>query len=182
MRTKLTLALLSFALALSFPFSARANRDGFNDVVKAIERFYSVKHQSIPFLARAGMTAMRTAAKVKGGEWKRLAEAGSVRVAIFEDQTFDSRGQIATFKASVQSTLSQDWSPLVQTLAPKEEEQTYIYLKDAGTKFHVLVITITRRDATVVQATLKPDVLAQLLKDPEEMGKSITDDATLVDP
>jgi hypothetical protein len=182
MKTKLMLAVLSFALALSFPFSAQANRDGFNDVVKAIERFYNVKHQGIPFLARAGMTAMRTAAKVKGGEWKRLAEAGSVRVAIFEDQSFDSRGQIATFKASVQSTLSQDWSPLVQTLAPKDEEQTYIYLREAGTKFHVLVITIARRDATVVQATVKPDVLAQLLKNPDEMGKSITDDATLVDP
>ncbi|MGZ8843791.1 MAG: hypothetical protein ACXW18_09010 [Pyrinomonadaceae bacterium] len=182
MKTKLTFAVLSFALFVSFPFSALANRDGFNDVVKAIERFYNVKHQGIPFLARAGMTAMRAAAKVKGGEWKRLAEAGSVRVAIFEDQSFDSRGQIATFKASVQSTLSQDWSPLVQTLAPKDEEQTYIYLREAGTKFHVLVITIMRRDATVVQATLKPDVLAQLLKDPDEMGKSITDDATLVDP
>ena len=182
MKTKLTLAVLSLALTFSFPFSAQANRDGFNDVVKAIERFYNVKHQGIPFLARAGMTAMRTAAKVKGGEWKRLAEAGSVRVAVFENQTFDSRGQIATFKASVQSTLSQDWSPLVQTLAPKDEEQTYIYLREAGTKFHVLVITIARRDATVVQATIRPDVLAQLLKDPEEMGKSITDDATLVDP
>lgn len=182
MKTKLTFAVLSFALFVSLPFSAQANRDGFNDVVKAIERFYNVKHQGIPFLARAGMTAMRAAAKVKGGEWKRLAEAGSVRVAIFEDQSFDSRGQIATFKASVQSTLSQDWSPLVQTLAPKDEEQTYIYLREAGTNFHVLVITIARRDATVVQATLKPDVLAQLLKDPDEMGKSITDDATLVDP
>jgi hypothetical protein len=182
MKTKLTLAVLSFALSLSFPFSAQGNRDGFNDVVKAIERFYNVKHQSIPFLARAGMTAMRAAAKVKGGEWKRLAEAGSVRVAIFENQNFDSRGQIATFKASVQSTLSQDWSPLVQTLAPKAEEQTYIYLREAGTKFHVLVITITRNDATVVQATIRPDVLAQLLKNPDEMGKSITDDATLVDP
>jgi hypothetical protein len=182
MKTKLTLAVLSLALAVSFTFSARANRDGFNDVVKAIERFYNVKHQNIPFLARAGMKAVRTVAKIKGGELKRLAEAGSVRVAIFEDQNFDSRGQIAAFKASVQNTLSQEWSPLVQTLAPKDEEQTYIYLRETGTKFHVLVITITRRDATVVQATLAPNVLAQLLKDPGEMGKSITDDATLVDP
>lgn len=181
MKTKLTLAGLLFALALGLPFSARAG-DGFNDVVKAIERFYNVKHQSIPFLARAGMKAMSTVAKVKGGEWKRLAEAGSIRVALFENQNFDSRGQIATFKASVQSTLAPEWSPLVQTLAAKDEEQSYIYLREAGTKFHVLVITIARHDATVVQATLRPDVLAQLLKDPGEMGKSITDDATLVDP
>lgn len=182
MKTKLTLVILSFALAFSFPFSALASRDGFNDVVKAIERFYHVKHQNIPFLARAGMKAVRAVAKVKGGELKRLAEAGSVRVALFEDQNFDSRGQIATFKASVQSTLSPDWSPLMQTLSATDEEQSYIYFREAGTKFQVLVITITRSDATVVQATLAPDVLRQLLKDPERIGKSITDDATLVDP
>lgn len=182
MKTKLTLTALTIGLACSLPFSARANRDGFNDVVKAIEQFYHVKHQSIPFLARTGMKAMRTVAKIKGGELKKLAEAGSVRVVFFEDQSFDSRGQIASFKASVQKTLGAEWSTLVQTLSPKEEQQTHIFIRAAGQKFNVLVIEIERRDATVVQATVKPDVLAELLKDPNEMGKSLTDEATLVDP
>jgi hypothetical protein len=182
MKTKLTLIGLLLALACCLPFSARADRDGFNDVVKAIEQFYHVKHQSIPFLARAGMKAMRTAAKIKGGEWKRLAEAGSVRVVIFEDQSFNSRGQIASFKASVQKTLGAEWSTLVQTLSPKDEQQTHIFIREAGPNFHVLVIEIDRRDATVVQATVKPEVLAELLKDPGEMGKSITDEATTADP
>jgi len=70
----------------------------------------------------------------------------------------------------------------VQTLAPKDEEQTYIYLRDAGQKFHVLVITIDRREATVIQATIAPAVLAMLLKDPNEMGKALTQDATTSDP
>jgi len=55
------------ALALALPFSARADRDGFNDAVKAIEQFYHVKHQNIPLLARAGMKAVKTAAKIRGG-------------------------------------------------------------------------------------------------------------------
>lgn len=182
MRSKLTLIALLFALAVGLPFSARAGGDGFNDVVKAIEHFYHVKHQSVPFLARAGMKAARTAAKIKGGEWKTLADAGSVRVVFFEDQSFDSRGRIASFKASLQQALGADWSALVQTLAPKNEQQTHIFIREAGSRFHVLVIEIDRRDATVVQATVKPEVLAQLLKDPGEMGKSITDEATMVDP
>ena len=182
MKKKLTVATLTLALAIALPFSARANRDGFNDVIKAIESFYHVKHQSIPFLARTGMKAARTAARIKGGDWKKLADAGSVRVVFFEDQTFDSRGQIATFKASVQKALGQEWSPLVQTLAPREEEQCYTFIRDAGTKFHVLVITIERRDATVIQATIAPNVLAELLKNPGEMGKSLTDEATTTDP
>lgn len=182
MRTKLTLIALLLALSCGLPFSARANRDGFTDVVKAIEQFYHVKHQSIPFLARTGMKAMRTAAKIKGGEWKRLTEAGSVRVVFFEDQSFDSRGQIASFKASVQRTLGADWSALVQALSPKDEQQTHIFIRQVGQKFNVLVIEIERRDATVVQATVKPEVLAELLKDPGEMGKSLTDEATTADP
>jgi hypothetical protein len=182
MKTKLTLIALVLALACSLTLSVRADRDGFNDVVKAIEQFYHVKHQSIPFLARTGMKAMRTVAKVKGGEWKRLAEAGSVRVVVFEDQSFDSHGQIASFKNSVQKTLAQNWSALVQTLSPKDEQQTHVFVREAGQNFHVLVIEIERHDATVVQATLRPEVLAELLKNPGEMGKSLTDEATTLDP
>ena len=98
--------ILVIALALAAPLSVRADRDGFNDAVKTIEQFYHVKHQNIPLLARAGMKAVKTAAKIRGGEYKRIAEAGSIRVAFFEDQTFNSRGNIAAFKASVQSTLA----------------------------------------------------------------------------
>ena len=182
MKTRITIAGLVTALMLvAGPFNVLARGDGFNDAVKTIEQFYHVKHQSIPLLARAGMKAARTAARIKGGEYKRLAEAGSVRVAFFEDQNFDSRGQIAAFKRSMQTTLEGDWSPLVQTLAPKDEEQTYIYIRDAGSKFHVLVVTIERHEATVVQATLAPDVLAQLMKDPSDMGKALTEDATIND-
>src|SRR2546426_5776820 len=183
MKIKVTIiGLLMGLLPLGLgPQGVLASSDGFSDAVKIIEQFYHVKHRSIPLLARAGMKAVRTAAKIKGGEYKRLAEAGSVRLAFFEDQIFDSRGQIATFKASMYAALVGDWSPLVQTLAPRDEEQTYIYIRDAGNKFHVLVVTIDRHEATVVQATVAPEILAQLMKDPNEMGKTLTQDATIKD-
>ena len=173
---------IAITLALSMPAGASSDRDGFNDAVKLIEQFYHVKHQNIPLLARASMKAVKTAAKVRGGEYQKLAEAGSVRIAFFEEQTFDSRGQIASFKSAMQSALTDQWSALVQTLAPKTEEQTYVYLRDAGKNFHVLVITIERREATVMQATVAPQILAELLKNPDEMGKALTDEATVSDP
>ena len=182
MMTKLVLTGLMIALAPAAPLIVRAEGDGFKDAVKTIEQFYHVKHQNIPVLARAGMTAVRTAARIRGGEYKRIAEAGSIRVAFFEDQTFDSRGNIAAFKSSIQSVLTQNWSPLVQTLAPKDEEQTYVYLRDANQKFQVLAITIEKHEATVVQATVSPQALADLMKDPGEMGKALTDEATISDP
>src|SRR6266576_801534 len=103
--TRFVFTSLIIALALAAPFVARADRDGFNDAVKTIEQFYHVKHQNIPLLARAGMKAVKTAAKIRGGEYKKLAEAGSVRVAFFEDQTFNSHGQIASFKSALQIAL-----------------------------------------------------------------------------
>ena len=157
-----------------------AKGDDFNSVVKMIEQFYRVKHEGIPFLARTGMKVATTAARIKGGDAKRLAEAGSIKLAVFEDQTF--AGDFMKFRASLNDALNATWMPLVQTLSARDAEQTYIFLKNAGDKFDVLVITIEQREATVVQVTLSPKNLAILLRDPEGTGKAITEEATISDP
>ena len=164
---------------LVFSIPVRAGDDDFKSVVKMIEQFYRVKHQGIPFLAKAGMKVATTAAKIKGGEAKRIAEAGSIKLAVFEDQAFN--GDFMKFRASLNSALNDTWMPLIQTLSAKSAEQNYIYLRDAGEKYNVLVITIAERDATVVQVTVSPKNLALLLKDPEGTGKSITEEATIND-
>ena len=156
-----------------------AKGDDFNSVVKMIEQFYRVKHAGLPFLAKAGMKVATTAARIKGGEARRFAEAGSVKLAVFEDQAFN--GDFTKFRSSLNEALNVTWMPLVQTLSTKDSEQVYIFLKDAGDKFNVLVITIEQRDATVVQVTLSPKNLALLLKDPEGTGKAITQEATIND-
>jgi hypothetical protein len=183
MTSKTTLRLLTIGIFLvTLTQVTTAAADGFGAVVKLVEQFYRVKHQGVPLLARAGVKAATTAARIRGGEMKRLAEAGSVKVAIFEDQTFDSHGAIVDFKNSVASTLGTEWFPLVQTTAPKEEQQSYVFLRDAGQKFHVMVISIDKRDAAVVQVTLSPATLAKLMEDPDDMGRAITEDATTNDP
>jgi hypothetical protein len=166
-------------LALASATVVQANNDDFNSVVKMIEHFYRVKHQGIPFLARTGMKVATTAARIKGGEAKRIAEAGSVKLAVFEDQAFD--GDFTRFRTSLNDALNENWIPLIQTLSAKDQEQTYIFLRSAGEKFNVLVITIADRDATVVQVTVSPKNLAVLMRDPEGTGKAITEEATIID-
>lgn len=161
------------------PNVVEAKGDDFNGVVKMIEQFYGVKHVGIPFLAKAGMKAARTAARIKGGEAKRIAEAGSIKLAVFENQDFN--GEFTKFRSTLNAALNQTWSPLVQTLSATDGEQVYIFLREAGEKFNVLVITIAQRDATVVQVTLSPKNLALLMKDPEGTGKAITEEATIID-
>jgi hypothetical protein len=169
----LLIALLSTTVPIT-----QAKGDDFNDVVRLIEQFYHVKHSGIPFLARAGLKTATTVARIAGGPKGQLAEAGSVRVAYFEDQDFNSAAGFFRFKSSMNAALVQSWSPLIQVASPKAEEQTYIYLRNAGEKFNVLVVTIEPREACVVQVTLNPQTLAKLLQNPDNMGNEITLDAT----
>jgi hypothetical protein len=186
MKKPIAIALLILALSCVAPLCrslsnlVQAKGDDFNAAVKVVERFYGVKHKSIPFLARAGIKTATTVARIAGGEKRRIAEAGSVQVAYFEDQDFNSSAGFATFKAMMNATLG-SWSPLIQVASGRDEEQTHVYLRENGEKFNVLVVSLDRRDGCVVQITVNPRTLALLLKDPDGMGQAITAEATTED-
>ena len=171
---------LALIALLGFIPTTQAKDDGFGDVVRLIEQFYHVKHEGIPLLARAGMKTATTVARISGGPRREIAEAGSVKVAYFEDQDFRPSGSYAGFKSSMNSVLT-GWSPFIQVASPKEDAQSYIYLRDAGNKFNVMVVTIERREACVVQVNLSPASLAKLMRNPDEMGNTITVEATTND-
>jgi len=179
MKKSIAITLTVLALLGLVPI-AQAKSDGFSDVVKLIEQFYHVKHQGIPFLARAGMKTATTVARISGGPRRELAEAGSVKVAYFEDQDFSSTGSYTGFKSSMNAVLA-GWSPLMHVAALKDEEQTYIFIREAGEKFNVMVVTIERREAFVVLMNLSPHNLAKLMQEPDEMGRAITAEATTND-
>lgn len=168
-----TILLLTFVSATT----GFAKGDDFDSVVKMIEQFYSVKHQSLPFLAKAGMKVVGTAAKVRGGDFKRFADAGSIKLATFEEQDFN--GDFTAFRKSLNDAMSSTWTPLIQTLSATDGEQTYIFVREKGDKFSVLVVTIEQREATVVQATVSAQGVALLMKDPEQGAKQITKEATI---
>src|SRR6476660_2199134 len=165
---KLVIGLLAVTLWSTISF---AKTDDFNSVVKMNEDFYSVKHEGLPFLAKAAMKAVGAGAKIKGGDARRFAEAGSIKLATFENQEF--KGEFVKFRQMLNDSLNQTWTPLVQTLAAPDQEQCYIFVRDNGDKFRVLVVTIEPHDATVIQATVSPKNLALLMKDPEEGAKAI---------
>ncbi|HEY6233432.1 MAG TPA: hypothetical protein VIW64_19360 [Pyrinomonadaceae bacterium] len=169
------LGLIAFATCVP---PAQAKGDDFSDVVKLIEQFYHVKHQGIPLLARAGIKTATTVARISGGRRRQLAEAGGVKVAYFEDQDFKANSDYLQFRSAMTAALAGKWNPLIQVASPKEKEQTYIYLRDAGEKFNVMVVTLEPREACVVQVNLSPSTLAKLMQNPDEMGNAITIDAT----
>src|SRR6185369_7065283 len=113
MKKAIAIGLLFIALAGGAP-QTHARGDDFNDVVKLIEQFYHVKHQGIPLLARAGIKTATTVARISGGRRRQLAEAGSVKVAYFEDQDFKSYADYLRFRTAMASALDGKWSPFIQ--------------------------------------------------------------------
>ena len=83
--TRILVVTLILIVALTAANVGYTKGDDFNSVVKMIEQFYRVKHVGIPFLAKAGMKVATTAARIKGGTARRIAEAGSVKLAVFEN-------------------------------------------------------------------------------------------------
>jgi hypothetical protein len=179
--SKLMLLALLWSGLLLAPHSVEAKGDDFGAVVKVVEEFYGVKHQGIPFLAKAGIKTATTVARLSGGSRKKLAEAGSVKVAFFDGQELKSKGDVTEFRTSLKATLLGRWLPFVQVLSLNDGAQTYVFLRDAGPKYTVLVVSIEEHDAAVVQVDLAPQTLAMLMQNPNEMGKAITDDATKTD-
>ncbi|HVF48914.1 MAG TPA: hypothetical protein VNA19_02430 [Pyrinomonadaceae bacterium] len=145
----------------------------FGDVVKLIERHYGVKHKGIPALANMGLKASQMVAR----RLTRYAEYGSVKVAFFEDQDFTAPAGGLDFHAAMRTRLEPEWQPLVQVRTDRNAEQTYIYTKEAGKFFKIVVVSIGRRDATAVQLDIAPQKLMLLMRDPDAMGKTLTDDA-----
>jgi hypothetical protein len=173
--TLLCAALVCTALAIT----ASAGTDDFDAVVKVIEQHYHVKHKGLPFLARAAMKTAQATARL-AGQKRRLAEAGSVKVAYFEED-FVAVAGASDFRKNLKAALLPEWLPFVQVLAPNDEEQTYVFLREAGSKFNLLVVNIDKHQGSVVQVDVSRQTLALLLQNPNDIGKAITDDATTDD-
>ena len=177
MKKSITVKIATVLMLVSFSVSVtHAVTDDFNSVVKMIEQYYNVKHQGLNFLEKTALKAVGVGAKVRGGQYRKYAEAGSIKLAMFEDQTFN--GDFVKFRNSLNDSLKNTWSPIVQTTSG-ENEQNYIFVREKGDKFVVLVISIEQREGTVVQATVAPKALALLMKDPEQGAKALRQEATI---
>lgn len=168
---RLLVALVALAWAATATGAGKSAE--FGDVVKLIERHYNVKHKGIPTLANLGIKATTAIAR----RVTRYAEYGSVKFAYFEDQDFSAPAGGVDFYTVMRGRLEPEWQPLVQVRTDRGAEQTYIYTKEAGKFFKLVVVTIGRRDATAVELDVAPQKLMLLMRDPDAMGKTLTDEA-----
>ncbi len=165
--------LVAFAVALLLlsqdaprAATAAAGDREFDAVVRLLESHYRVRRRRLPFMAG---TIMRIAARRVG--------VRNLRLAVFEDQDFVPRAGDAEFATAVGAALSDEWQPLVR-ISAQNGERTLVHLREAGENLRLLIVNIERREASVVQAEVSPQTLAEWLQNPERMGRSLAREAT----
>lgn len=163
-----TILLITTSLGLTHHVGSGKPAE-FSDIVKLIEAQFRVKHKGIPALAKLPLKI--------AGRFRRFAEVGSLKLAIFEDQDFSSPAGTVDFVTKLRGKLEPEWQSLVEVRSGQERSQTHIYVTEAGSLFKVLVIQVGRRDAVAIQVSVTPENLGKLLKDPQSMGSTLADDA-----
>ena len=149
----------------------------FNDIVKLVERHFGVKHRGFSFAERAAIKVGRKVAGFAVSDARRYLELGSIKFVIFEGQDFSRPATNSSFSAMMNAALAPDWHPLVEMRSDRDADQTYVFLRDEGKRFKILVVNFSGSDGVVVQANLRMDKLSELLRQPEEAVRSISDEA-----
>lgn len=173
------------ALLIFSPATGHAKDRGFDGIVKAVESFYGVRHKRVPFMKLAGLGA-KFGLKMAGlGQAKDALK--NVKIALFEDGEFARRdsgsdsGGAEDLSDLIGRALDPGWQPLVLVRSAAAGERVYTYLKMERESVGLVVVTIGRRDAVVLQAETSTRTLVKWLERPEEMGRRVTDEANAED-
>lgn len=135
--------------------------DDFGRIVEHIEARYHVHRQHHFALGFAGMVV-------------KFWHVGGVRdfkAAVFEDQRFLRTATDAKFDEIVQSATHSGYQPLVQSYSRRSGEHTFIYARSADKNLKLLIVDLEPDEAAVIQVTLDPDRLNQVLNDPHQFSK-----------
>jgi hypothetical protein len=148
--------LCVFAVACAVPACA-ADRE-FSEVVHVISDEFHTRPMHIPLF---GLVNAFTGVI-------RPAGAKHIDLAVFENLgPRDSSGRDLT--QSIRAAVGSAWTPFVQ--ARSRHETTLLYLRPSGKEWKLLIISIERDEATVVQLLLNPDGLEQWMKSPEDSAR-----------
>ncbi|MBA3438780.1 MAG: hypothetical protein H0T92_02790 [Pyrinomonadaceae bacterium] len=155
--------LLVICLTLLAPITVSAKDSEFDAVVKQLKTQYRAKRKSIPFLGLANF-----AVKIV-----RPAGVKSFKLAIFEDQDFSDKPGVTQLSTVVRGALTPAWHPLVRVYSPRDGEQTYVYLREAGKNVKLLIVNVEPREAVVVQVKVNLQTLIKWMQKPERIGKQV---------
>lgn len=158
-----------FAACLLTAATAQAADREFTEVVRVISDEFHARPMSIPLF---GLVNVFTAAV-------RPAGTRHIDLAIFEHlSSRDREGR--NLSESILNAVGRSWKPFVQVRSRRNgrEETVFVYLRQQGNDWKLLVTAVDHEEATVVQLLLNADALARWLESPEHCARHWNGDIT----
>jgi hypothetical protein len=143
-----------------------AGDHSFSSVVSHIKSNYRAKQQSF----FGAMMLARFAVKVV-----RPAGVKNFKVVLLKDLDFSEKAGRSDFQSEARNVISSEWQPLVQYNSIKENQYTHIYYAQENDDVKLLVVTLQKDQAVIVQAKFSPEKLSKFIDDPKMMGISLKD-------
>jgi hypothetical protein len=155
----LPLALIASSFAAASAYAA--DRE-FTEVVHCISDEFHTRPTSIPFF---GLVNVFAAAVHPAG-------AKHIDLAIFEHLD-DRDRQGHNLPDAILRAVGRSWQPFVQVRSRREghQETVFVFMRQDGKNWKLLVAAVEREEATVMQLLLNPDALARWLSDPESSAR-----------
>jgi hypothetical protein len=167
MRTKaLPLCIIAIILVSLAPSSASAGDKSFSSVVRHIKSNYRAKQQGF----FGAMMLARFAVKVV-----RPAGVKNFKVVLLKDLDFSDQADRTEFQAAARNVISSEWQPMVQYNSIKQNQYTHVYYTQEKEDVKLLVVTLQKDQAVIVQAKFSPEKLSKFIDDPRIMGISLKD-------
>jgi hypothetical protein len=163
--TRFSISVVMLTLA---PVASLAGDESFSSVVKHIKSSYHAKQQGF----FGAMMLARFAVKLV-----KPAGVKNFKVVLLRDLDYSEAPETrsAHFHSFIQSKIDPIWTPLVQYSSPREKQWTYVYVTREKEDVKLLVVTLQRKDAVVLQTKFSPAKLVEFMNNPQIMGISLND-------
>ena len=148
------------ALLLLASMAAFAGDDGFDRLVRSVERQFGVKKTYIPFMGVANFFV-----KVA-----RPAGTSGIKVAVFEDLKLRDDVDPAWLDRTMAGA-TEGLRPMVRVHSRRDHEVTYIYAGDLGKTTKMLIATFERDEATIVEVKVNLETLMRTVNEHSADGE-----------
>ena len=131
----------------------------FRDVVDSISNHFHTRPLHIPMFGLVNVVAFVA----------RPAGAKHIDLAIFENiDSWDRDNR--TLAETVRTAVGGSWRPFVH--ARSSDEVVFVYMRPEGNDWRLLLVTVERHEAVVVQVQLNPDALQRWMMSPGQSAIS----------
>jgi hypothetical protein len=155
---KRPIALLLAILCCCSVLAAAADKD-VSAVAKAIEREYGLKHQNLPWIARATMRPLLWGSGV------------SMSFALFDDQPIPRSVSLQQLDELATKALGPGWNQFVGVESSNDGERTLIYSKIQGKRMHMLIVAAERDETTVLKMKLNASQAMKSFEKPNKVAR-----------